>query len=222
MTKYQISEETDYFGRRQKKPSDKKYRSRSFTIKVKPLPPHALKDMVAVGQYELKESIDKIEVETGGAVEYGFLIHGFGNINIVDGPPIEYSDSLTFFKPTIDQGIKKENGRLYGTKKFTYNIVTELPGVYGFSDYFEWIYFDPNKGKYDTLQSHLFVHAIGSSLSEIDMEDDNLSDFYDRLETADKKLVFLKEPDYTRWIVNLLGFALLATIGYTYYKKRNG
>ena len=222
MIKNKISEETDYFGRRHKQAGEKKYRSRPITIKVKPLPPHPLKDQVAIGKYELKENIDKIEVETGGAIHYGFMIHGFGNINMIEAPIIKHSDSLTFFKPTVKQDVRKENGKLYGTKKFDYSIVAELPGVYGFDDRFEWIYFDPIRARYDTLKPHLFAHAIGASLSEIDMEDDYLSDFYGRLETADKKLVFLKDPDYSRWIINLLSLTLLAALGYTYYKKRNG
>ncbi len=222
MTKNKVSEETDFFGRRQKQAGDKKYKSRAFTIKVKPLPSHPLKDQVAVGKYELKEKIDKVEVETGGAIHYNFKINGFGNINMVQEPKISRNDSLTFFKPTVEQEVRKENGKLYGTKEFSYSIVAELPGVYSFKDRFEWIYFDPIKRRYDTLKPHLYAHVIGTSLSKIDMEDDNLLDFYDRLETADKKLVFLKEPDYSRWIINLLSFALLAALGYTYYKKRNG
>lgn len=222
MVKYKISEQADRFGRRHKQAGSKKYRSKALRIKVKPLPPHPLKDIVSVGRYQLKEKVNKKEVETGGAVEYEFKIEGMGNINMIEAPTITKNDSLIFFKPIINQSIKKENGKLYGTKEFSYSIVTERPGSYDFSNYLEWIYFDPERKKYDTLKPRLIVKAKGRKLSEIDMEDDNLSDFYDRLETADKKWVFLKDPDYTQLIVNVLSCILLTALGFTYYKKRNG
>jgi hypothetical protein len=222
MRKKKISVQTDKRGQRYYEFGKKAYKTRPLIIKVKPLPPHPLKNTVAVGQYKLAEKINKVELKTGGAVQYKFKIHGSGNLHLIETPKINFNDSLTFFKPIVKQSISIENKRLQGYKEFSYSIVAELPGIYSFENLFEWIYFDPLKEKYITLKSHLFVHAIGASLSKIDMEDDNLSDFYDRLETADKKLVFLNQPDYTRWVINLFGLAIFAVMGYTYYKKRNG
>lgn len=222
MIKYKISEQTDYFGRRHKKAGDKTFRSRPLTIKVKPLPPHPLKNNVAVGRYELKENISKINTSTGDAVQYDFKINGIGNINMIEGPKASSNDSLTFFKPNMNQNIKKENDKLTGSKSYSYSIITELPGVYKLSDYINWIYFDPVKEQYDTLQPKLFINAKGCSISKIDMEDDNLSDFYDRIETADKNLVFLKSTDYSKWGINIACTLILLLAGYTYYKKKNG
>ena len=222
MNKTKVSKQVDNRGQQYYQKSKKPYKTRPLTIKVKSLPPHPLRNTVAVGNYELTEKVDKLEFETGGAVEYKFKIHGYGNLHLVPEPEVSRTDSLTFFKPSTKQKIEIKNKQLQGYKQFSYNIVAELPGVYNLSNSFNWVYFNPIEEKYDTLKPKLLIHAIGESLSQIDMEDDNLLDFYDRLETADKKLVFLNQPDYQRWAINLFGLALIAVVGYTYYKKRNG
>ena len=70
------------------------------TITVVDLPPHPLKDQVAVGDYELEEYASTNNLKTGQSFNYEFKIVGEGNISGIDAPTPLESDVFDFILPT--------------------------------------------------------------------------------------------------------------------------
>ena len=93
MIKYRVAKSPSFFGR-DRQEDYKTFYSSKKTVKVKALPPHPMKDMVAVGEFELDEQIDKQTVETGESFEYEFNIYGEGNISGINDPVIPDNQNL--------------------------------------------------------------------------------------------------------------------------------
>ncbi|MGB3467008.1 MAG: BatD family protein [Cyclobacteriaceae bacterium] len=64
MIKYKVAKNPSFFGRNKEEDFQTFY-SKAKTVKVKELPDHPLKESVAVGNYKLRETIDRKELNTG-------------------------------------------------------------------------------------------------------------------------------------------------------------
>ena len=62
----------------------KTFYSKAKTIKVKALPPHPLKESVAVGDYRMEEHLVSTDLKTGQSAGYDFNIYGEGNISAIE------------------------------------------------------------------------------------------------------------------------------------------
>ncbi len=87
MIKYRVAKNPTYFGRNRQEDYED-FRSKSRTVTVKELPPHPLKDRLAVGNYRLKEKISSDELKTSQSFNYSFTITGEGNISSIEAPII--------------------------------------------------------------------------------------------------------------------------------------
>lgn len=89
MIKYKVAKNPSFFGQNRKE-GFKTFYSRPVTIKIRDLPPHPLKDIVAVGHYQMKEEIDKTELRTGQSFTYSFNLYGEGNVAAINTPTIPH------------------------------------------------------------------------------------------------------------------------------------
>jgi len=160
MIKYKIARNPSFFGRNRQE-NFKTFYSKSKTVKIKELPPHPLKNNVAVGDFRLDESISANKVITGQSFEYNFNIYGEGNISAINRPKIKKDENFDFYDPNILQNINRRNNRVTGSKSFSYYGIPNEPGDYQLGDYFQWIYFNPRKEKYDTLSSTIYIPDLG-------------------------------------------------------------
>ena len=64
MIKYKVAKNPSFFGQNRKE-DFKKFYTKAKRVKVKELPPHPLKNSVAVGDYKLDERIRTKDLETG-------------------------------------------------------------------------------------------------------------------------------------------------------------
>ncbi|WP_245701825.1 BatD family protein [Roseivirga misakiensis] len=218
MIKYRVAKSPSFFGR-DRQEDFKTFNTTEKVVKVKALPPHPLKDAVAVGEFELDEKVDKNTVATGESFEYNFNIYGEGNISSIPDLKIPSTKDIDIYPPNISQDVNKGGGRVTGSKKYSYYGIPNEPGSYDLEDYFSWVYFDPKKGVYDTLRSEVKLTVTGESKKNVSISSSDLGSFYDNIDLAGNKLQKLKEDNAAQIIANILIIAMLVAAGFMFFKK---
>jgi hypothetical protein len=187
MIKYKVARNPSFFGQNRKE-DFKTFYSKTKKIKVKDLPPHPLKDVVAVGDYRLDERLNAVQLNTGQSVGFDFNVYGEGNISSIEKPMARSDDRFDFYEPNVKQSINREQGRVTGTKSFSYFMIPKEPGTYNLGRYFKWIYFSPSARRYDTLVSKQVVIVSGESRKNHSIESTDLGTFYDQIGSADNTI----------------------------------
>jgi hypothetical protein len=153
-----------------------------FTIKAKELPPHPLKNEVSVGQFTWRESLDKYKVSTGKSVQYKLQITGDGyNVKL---PQIKNDSIFDFFTPKIDVRPEPQSGKIITTNSFTFQFIPKRAGNFVLDKYFQWIYFNTQTARYDTLKSSVALGVTGQTIQTADTPTAGAS-VYDGLENMD-------------------------------------
>ncbi|MBL6449822.1 BatD family protein [Fulvivirga sp. 29W222] len=217
MIKYKVAKNPSFFGQNRKE-DFKTFYSKPKTVRVKELPPHPLREQVAVGDYLLDERISSNELETGQSFSYQFNIYGEGNISAITEPMVDGEENFDFYDPNISQNINRRNNHVTGSKSFSYFGIPKEPGQYNLKDYFKWIFFNPKTQKYDTLMSSQVVEVTGESKKNESIQSNDLGSFYDRLNAENNDL---KSTDSFEWIkiftnifiLGLLGFSTVIFVG---------
>ena len=218
MLKFKVAKNPSFFGQNRQE-DFKTFYSRPKLVKVKELPPHPLKDAVAVGAYQLDEKIGSTALETGQSVGYEFNIFGEGNISSLQKPAIKKDNSLEFYEPNVKQTINRDNGRVTGTKSFSYFMIPKEPGTYRLSDYFQWIFFNPASKKYDTLKPQAVVTVTGESQQNQAIESNDAGSFYDRISVADNNLHSSVGDGWLKMGLNIFILLALGASAYLVFKK---
>lgn len=140
------------------------FRSTPKTIQVKPLPEHPLRDRVAVGKFFLQEGIPYRPIKTGEAVSYYFKIVGEGNIATLYEPHLNNStNQLLIYAPNLQTNITRNQGSVTGSAVFEYSIVPQEAGTHLLRHHFEWVFFNLNTQRYDTLRPTSQLSVSGES-----------------------------------------------------------
>lgn len=218
MIKYKIAKQRSFFGSNAQE-SFKTFTSKPKKIKVKPLPPHPLKDQVSVGDYELVEKVDKMKLGTDEGLKYSCKIYGEGNISAITNPKIRLNDSLNFFQPNIQTQINRGDGRVVGSKQFEYDVIPNEPGKYKLDNYVSFIYFNPVSEKYDTLKAAIPLVVSGESRKNASIADSDLGPFYEGIEVEDNTLFSRYKESTLKLFANIFILVMLAIIGFVIIKK---
>ena len=218
MIKYKVAKNPSFFGQNRQE-GFKKFNSRPVRIKVKDLPPHPLKDQVAVGHFQLKENIDKTNLNTGQSFAYDFSLYGEGNVAAIVPPVIPESIDIDFYKPNIEQSIRRSNNVVTGAKSFSYFGIPNEPGTYNLEDYFQWIYFNTRIDDYDTLRSNVVIRVSGESKKNETIIANDLGTFYDLIDIEDNTLLRQNDWDRIKMVANGFILLILAASAYVVFKK---
>ncbi|MEX2232254.1 MAG: BatD family protein [Cyclobacteriaceae bacterium] len=218
MIKYKVAKNPSFFGQNRKE-DYKSFYSKPKTVTVKELPEHQLKDAVAVGNYKLSEMMPSTDITTGKSVSYVFNISGEGNISSIQKPTVSNDANFEFYEPNVRMDIKRENSRVTGTKSFNYFLIPKEPGRYDLKDYFQWVYFNLEEEKYDTLQSKLTVYVTGESTKNEVIEANDDGSFYDKIQTADNSLTLIQDNSWQQTVFGIFIFLVLASSAYLVFKK---
>jgi hypothetical protein len=218
MIKFKVAKNPSFFGQNRKE-DFKTFYSKPKTIKVKELPPHPLRDQVAVGNYRLDEKISSTALQTGQSFSYEFNIYGDGNISSIEKPVTFKDGSFDFYEPNIRQNINRENNRVTGTKSFNYFIIPKEPGEYRLSDFIHWVFFNPSNKSYDTLKAQAVVVVNGESLKNEAIESVDAGSFYDKIGTTDNTLRAITDTGWLKPILNIFILVMLAGSAYLVFKK---
>lgn len=218
MIKYKVAKNPSFFGQNRQE-DFKKFYSKTKTVKVKELPPHPLRDGVAVGDYRLDEKVSGTKSETGQSFSYQFNIYGEGNVSGIEKPALGKPVEFEFYEPNVKQDINRDGGRVVGTKSFNYFMIPKEPGEYALGDYFQWVFFNPRTGKYDTLKSEVILSVGGESLKDEAISSNDLGSFYDKIGSVDNTLQKRGGVDwFTLLAYTFAGGALLFS-AYLVFKK---
>jgi hypothetical protein len=218
MIKYKVAKNPSFFGQNRQE-GFKTFYSKSRDVKVKELPPHPLKDAVAVGDYRLNEDLNTKQIQTGQSFSYDFSVYGEGNVSSVNKPEISEDRNFDFYPPNIQQNINRRNSRVTGSKSFSYYGIPNEPGEYKLSDYFNWIFFNPKTEKYDTLTSELSINVVGESKKNEHIQSNDLGAFYDRIEFEDNELKSLNRMAWVKPTANIFILLLLVLSAFFIFKK---
>jgi hypothetical protein len=220
MIKYRVARNPSFFGRNRQE-DFKVFKSKPKTVTVKKLPPHPLKDVIAVGDYELEEKISATKFETGNSFSYQFTVFGRGNIAAIDNPSVKTDENFEFYDPNVSQNIYRQDNRVTGSKSFTYYAIPKEPGIYDLGKYFNWIFFNPKTAKYDTLRSEISIKVVGESLKNETIQANDLGDFYDRIPLEDNQLEKVGQSAWFNLGVNIFILLLLGASVFIILKKVN-
>lgn len=218
MIKFKVAKNPSFFGQNRKE-DFKTFHSRAKTVSVKELPPHPLKESVAVGDYRLNENLNATNLRTGQSTSYEFSVYGEGNISSVEKPIVKKDNNFDFYEPNMRQNIKRDNGRVVGSKSFSYYLIPKEPGTYNLGDYFNWVYFNPKLNKYDTLKSGYTVSVTGESQKNQSIESRDQGSFYDRISIADSTLHSSIENNWMKIGANLFILLMLGASVFLIFKK---
>lgn len=218
MIKYKVAKNPSFFGRNRQEDYETFY-SKEKTIKVLDLPPHPLKESVAVGNYELRETLSTDNQETGMSFNYEFTVAGEGNISAIEAPQPQSDENFDFYAPNVRQNVNKGNSRVRGTKSYNFYAIPNEPGQYKMSDYFSWVFFNPKTDSYDTLSSQLVLNVTGESRKNQSIASNDLGDFYDKILTADNNLSSLNGMSWVTWLINIFIVTLMALTLFILFRK---
>lgn len=218
MIKFKVAKNPSFFGQNRQE-DYKTFYSKTKTIKVKELPPHPLRDQVAVGDYRLDEQISSTALKTGESFQYEFNIYGEGNISSVEKPTVFKDGSFEFYEPNIQQNINRQNNRVTGTKSFSYFVIPKEPGEYRMGDFLQWIYFNPTTKKYDTLKSQSTIVVNGESLKNEAIESVDAGSFYDKIGATDNTIQSVEDKSWVKNALTIFILVMLAGSAYLVFRK---
>lgn len=209
LIKYKVAKNPSFFGRNRQEDYETFY-SKPRTVTVKQLPPHPLRESVAVGDYRLAEQINTLEVNTGQSFNYTFNIIGEGNVSAIEAPVLPATEYFDFYAPNVKQNVTRSNGKVKGTKSFTYYAIPNEPGEYSLGDYMKWIYFNPEKERYDTLRSQQVLLVSGESRKNEYIMSNDMGSFYDKIEFQKNNLQTLGDLPWIRIFANIFILTMIS------------
>ena len=218
MIKYRVARSPSFFGK-DRQEDFKTFYTKEKSVKVRALPPHPLKDQVAVGDFELDENASKLAVETGESFEYKFNIYGEGNISGINDPLIPESKDMDIYPPNIATDVNRGTGRVTGSKEYTYYGIPNEPGTYDLKDYFNWVFFNPRTEAYDTLSSTIKLSVTGESKQNISISSTDLGSFYDNIDFTSNQLQRLTDNKTGVILANIFIIAMLAAAAFMFIRK---
>lgn len=219
MIKYKVAKNPSFFGANRQE-DFKTFYSIPKKIKIKPLPPHPLKNEVSVGIFQIRENIDQIDVKTGQGFEYNFGISGVGNINAISPPKRLSNANLNTFDPNVRQQINRGYGRVSGMKEYTYYITLNEADEVALDQHFEWIYFDPERAVYDTLKPTARIRSLGESKLNEAISSQRLGGLYDRILTEENRFINKENKYFVTTAINAFLLAAIALLAALILRKK--
>ncbi len=120
----------------------------------------------AVGQYDLKATVDKTDVNTDEAVTLTVTISGTGNIRLLPKPEVTIPADFEQYDPEETESINRTSTGVSGKKTFEYVLVPRFPGVQKIRP-IRYSYFDPQKEEYVTLTSPEMVINVSGGKGQL-------------------------------------------------------
>jgi hypothetical protein len=190
----------------------KSFYSKPITIKVKPLPNHPLKGKAPVGVYKLEETLAKRKVAINQGVSYDLKIKGEGNISYLSPPEKTTSEMLDIYPPNTQQTIQRSAGRVTGEKIFSFLLVPKEAGEVSLAKTFFMVYFDTQKGRYDTLRPSSKFSVVEGKAASASTSAKAEDSFYSLIDKADKSQITLGQEKTKNLFWINIGMAVMAVV----------
>ncbi|GAB2550772.1 BatD family protein [Spirosoma aerophilum] len=139
------------------------FTSKPLSIVVRSLPVHPLRGRVPVGTFRLEEGLERQNVLIGKSVRYTITISGKGNVATLPAPTLlNERTELAVFPPEERHTVTHTGDDITGRKSFAYYIVPHQNGSISLANHFQWVYFDPQTARYDTLRPQINLRVGGN------------------------------------------------------------
>jgi hypothetical protein len=148
----------DFFGGRLMKQVHQTVAAGSRTINVKPLPETGKPaDFTgAVGDFDLKVTTTKTELNATESLQAALEISGNGNLKLFELPDLKAPNSLEVYEPEKSDKVRTTMSGMQGSRTETYTIVPQYKGKYPLPSV-SFSYFDPKLKQYKTITSDELV-----------------------------------------------------------------
>lgn len=212
------------------------FTSLPLTIEVKQLPVHPLRGRVPVGVFRLEEGLERRNIAIGQSVRYAFTVAGEGNIATLPNPVLRSESAvMDIFPPEENHSLQYLGNQIIGQKTFTYYMVPHQNGDIALANYLQWIYFDPQTARYDTLRPQVRLHVGGKLVPVVGNESlpagvsatsaespeaasaDN--SFYAGIESMDSTQQPISISVLVRSVANVLIVLMLVGMVFVFFKK---
>ena len=177
------------------------------TLKVKPLPDNAPAGFGgAVGDFEFRASLDRVEATVNDAVALRVTVEGAGSLKAIDPPVWTEPTGVKVYDPEDNLETDIRNGTLISRKTWEWVIVPLAPGNIEL-DSVEFVFFEPRRGVYRTSTAPSLQLAVsegdglpivgsGGDRSVISLDQKDIA-FVKQLRGA--ALAYAAPPLYARW-----------------------
>lgn len=138
-----------------------KLKSNAITINVKPLPSSKKPADFSggVGNFSMKTDIDRKKVKANEPINLKFTISGWGNIELVENPAINFPPDFEVYDPKISSNISTAKNLISGSRVIEYLIIPRTHGDYKIPPA-KLSYYDLDKKTYITLTAPEFsIHV---------------------------------------------------------------
>ena len=197
----------------------KTFYTRPRSVLVKELPPHPLKDQIAVGNYYLQEGKLQQKIKTGEDFLYEFRIIGEGNIAAIHSPVSKDLAYLDIYPPNSQQLIRRDQNKIVGAKIFSFQVIPKDSGAYALRDHFHWIFFNPFLQKYDTLHPKKEILVFGESIRNAEISSNALNPFYKDMDKVSKEAIELNTQKWVKLFAEVLIFIMLVITAIISYRR---
>src|SRR5690606_12662339 len=164
-------------------------------------------------------SMPSTDLETGKSTPYEFNIYGEGNISSIRTPTVSKDGNFEFYEPNVRQNINRQSSKVTGSKSFNYFLIPREPGTYDLGRYFSWVFFNPKKGRYDTLRANLTADDSGESRKNEVIQSTDQGTFYHRIATTSNEIVKVRDDNWQKPVFNALILVMLGASEYLVARK---
>ena len=159
----------------------------AIEINVKELPANAPASFHgAVGSFTMETGISGEAITTDDPLTYRITIKGSGNFELFEAPELTLTPGWETYEPNIQQS--------GGARTFEYLLIPRNPGTYEIPAY-EWTYFSPDLGKYQTLTAPAYTVDVAAGKSYT--VQGNTGDAIEQLDT-DIRFISRNAPRFRR------------------------
>jgi hypothetical protein len=129
-------------------------KSKPINIEVLPLPEMGKPENFAgtVGNFKLKVSMDRKEVQVGEPITLKMKISGAGNVKSVGKPTLPELNDFRIYDSGSSEDISKDNYLVQGVKTYEMVLIPKKTGKYNIPP-LEFSFFDPKTKSYKALRS---------------------------------------------------------------------
>ncbi len=145
-------------------------------IEVLPLPtPKPANFSGAVGKFSISASLTPEQVNANDAATLRLVVSGNGNMKLMSAPKVAFPQDFEVYKPKETDKTTNTAIGAKGNFIYDYVVVPRHGGKYSISPV-EFVYFNPEDGKYETLRTDSFSIAVakakgGSAIVQHEQED---------------------------------------------------
>ncbi|MDN5353844.1 MAG: hypothetical protein PWQ09_600 [Candidatus Cloacimonadota bacterium] len=212
--------------------SSKRYQisSKPIKLEVKPLPTVGQPEDFsgAVGNFEIKSSVSKQQIQAGNSLTYTLEISGEGNLRQFSAPKLPKVNNLNYLDPEITTNINSD--QISGKKIIKYLVIGQEKGNYTIPA-LQFSYFDTSTSKYKTISTKPYQIEVtpgkamnivgGTAQSAVRMEGSDIGFIRSEFKLKTFQPYYSKLTYWLVWLLALLTIPATKIYAKEYYQLQS-